>query len=948
MDGCLEIEKVFENRKCINKDDKVYSCNVLCALSQKLNPDDIVPEGKEVIHYMCIHPILLSKLVQVIEDSEDLQICTYATSILYNLLLISNEEEKQVIKKLLNTTEYFNQLLQCAYKAHDRFCKTKEYNDSFPNMHTKLFYFIATVYPIKKCRKLSGNIDDNTVRFFGELLTTHHTKKELAMHLLSVLKLICVQKKNSEILSSQEFFDSICLACKITQKASSGVFILKVISRSATALQCMASNEKVNKFVLNLINYTGKRAVNKRYVMTILYRITTTEIGLRLFLEAGGFNALFNYFMRSDSNRLASIKAYTILHRTLTKLTLPNTYSNREFQKNYDGGNSSSDESDLESDSGDDLEDDDASDKVTRELHTSNFKKNHIDDCIKNNLDEMNIFFGELLNNTNFSELTCFKGMSKMSNIITDWQEIIESRIFNLKSTNRQAFPDTLMLDSCDEENYLSLSTNNFCVEYLGYRLKYAKGTMENMYKPKIVYSRDTKYAPSIPNAKSLMKSCKDDNNDTTSLQFESRFESGNLMSAKQTGNFEYELLLSTDTQSCNGCQWFYFQVSNMIAGAVYIFNIVNFMKINSQYNYGMQPVLFSVKNYVKNRIGWKRCGEKIIYYGNNCTDENNTIQYRTLSFWVTFQYDNDYVYLAYHYPYTYTRLLMFLSPLVNGDFNNITLRIDKLCNTSGNKNEVPLLTITSAANAALNKCPLIFITSRVHPGETNSSWIMEGIIKFLLSNDCEQAVKARESFIFKIIPMLNPEGVIYGNTRNSLNGIDLNRCWLKPNQLKCPEIYYTKRLIAYAKDVLKQPISLYIDIHGHSRKKFFFFYGCNPSMSWNNNDANYDDCQDILKIFPQMVHRFNPHIRLTSCRYKIQKSKESTGRVVAWREFGIQHSYTLECSYCSGFGQQTMNTKILSDIGASIIAALGTITDDSTVSPNFLNSLGMNSFNKM
>lgn len=39
----------------------------------------------------------------------------------------------------------------------------------------------------------------------------------------------------------------------------------------------------------------------------------------------------------------------------------------------------------------------------------------------------------------------------------------------------------------------------------------------------------------------------------------------------------------------------------------------------------------------------------------------------------------------------------------------------------------------------------------------------MEGIIKFLLDTQNEQARKVREHFIFKIIPMLNPEGVIYG-----------------------------------------------------------------------------------------------------------------------------------------------------------------------------------------
>lgn len=57
----------------------------------------------------------------------------------------------------------------------------------------------------------------------------------------------------------------------------------------------------------------------------------------------------------------------------------------------------------------------------------------------------------------------------------------------------------------------------------------------------------------------------------------------------------------------------------------------------------------------------------------------------------------------------------------------------------------------------------MVFLTSRVHPGETNASWIMDGILDFLLDENNDKAANAREHYIFKIIPMLNPEGVIYG-----------------------------------------------------------------------------------------------------------------------------------------------------------------------------------------
>lgn len=64
---------------------------------------------------------------------------------------------------------------------------------------------------------------------------------------------------------------------------------------------------------------------------------------------------------------------------------------------------------------------------------------------------------------------------------------------------------------------------------------------------------------------------------------------------------------------------------------------------------------------------------------------------------------------------------------------------------------------------------------ARIHPGETSSSWIMHGIISFLISRS-RVANELRKRLVFKIIPMCNPDGVIIGNTRTTLIGKDMNR----------------------------------------------------------------------------------------------------------------------------------------------------------------------------
>ena len=49
---------------------------------------------------------------------------------------------------------------------------------------------------------------------------------------------------------------------------------------------------------------------------------------------------------------------------------------------------------------------------------------------------------------------------------------------------------------------------------------------------------------------------------------------------------------------------------------------------------------------------------------------------------------------------------------------------------------------------------------------------------------------------IIKLIPMINPDGVVIGNSRSSLAGVDLNRRWGNPNATIHPEIYFLKNNI--------------------------------------------------------------------------------------------------------------------------------------------------------
>ena len=75
---------------------------------------------------------------------------------------------------------------------------------------------------------------------------------------------------------------------------------------------------------------------------------------------------------------------------------------------------------------------------------------------------------------------------------------------------------------------------------------------------------------------------------------------------------------------------------------------------------------------------------------------------------------------------------------------------------------------------------------ARVHPGEIVSSFIVKGVCSEIFGSSHEAAY-FNSNFIIKIVPMINPDGVLHGNTRTSAAGCDLNRRWKNPKNVLHP-----------------------------------------------------------------------------------------------------------------------------------------------------------------
>jgi len=396
------------------------------------------------------------------------------------------------------------------------------------------------------------------------------------------------------------------------------------------------------------------------------------------------------------------------------------------------------------------------------------------------------------------------------------------------------------------------------------------------------------------------------------SLWFDSHFESANLEKAIMVSPLEYDLYLCNDYNTRGHTQWYYFRLERAIPRVEYSFHIRNFEKAGSLYNEGMLPVFYSERAAREKHQGWRRAGYDVVYYKTSEANPRSGKPNYAISFKLRFEHPDDVCYLAYCVPYTHSDYVADLATTMADPSRRKFLQKEVMCKTLGGKT-VDLLTITAPEGhrgeekaVAMDDRQICFMSARVHPGESNASWMMRGVLRYLTGSDPE-ANYLRKRFIFKIAPMLNPDGVGLGNYRSSMAGLDLNRQWRYPDRGLTPDIFYFKRALRR----YRGRAVFFCDLHGHSRKKDAFMYGC-------RNEGHTRE-----RIFPYLLSQVNPHFSLQKSSFRVQRSKAGTGRVVVWKTFGIVNCYTLEASLAGSSDGYHFSTKDLEGLGASLCQTL-------------------------
>mmetsp|Transcript_33874 Transcript_33874/g.52761 ORF Transcript_33874/g.52761 Transcript_33874/m.52761 type:complete len:523 (+) Transcript_33874:439-2007(+) len=407
-------------------------------------------------------------------------------------------------------------------------------------------------------------------------------------------------------------------------------------------------------------------------------------------------------------------------------------------------------------------------------------------------------------------------------------------------------------------------------------------------------------------------------------LRISSEFCSGNIaaVEALDDANTQFELRTGPDCMGMpcetNYRTWFYFSISGAKKDQMVTLTVMNLNPQTKMFNQGMKP------SY---RVGeggkWERLPQEVSYWSG---------EGRQFSVRFKFKFSNNDtpIFFAFTPPYSFEDCIKKVDNLEQQFSPTAGYRRQRpdsvyfereVLTRSLDGRRVELITVSDMHGISdireepreglfpgqtpdqrpykfLDKT-YYFLTARVHPGEAPAQWMWDGFLDFLFLKDDPRAKMLRRLFVFKIIPIINPDGVARGHYRADTQGLNLNRFYNSPDPKKHPTIWAVKEAVVHCNEKLK--IKYFVDLHAHATKRGCFCYA--------NALSNYSEQIENM-LYPRLVALNCQHFDFSVCIFsekameskdKNGQSKEGSSRVGIYRATGLIHSITVECNYNCG-----------------------------------------------
>ena len=250
-----------------------------------------------------------------------------------------------------------------------------------------------------------------------------------------------------------------------------------------------------------------------------------------------------------------------------------------------------------------------------------------------------------------------------------------------------------------------------------------------------------------------ILAGCGDDatENHTT---VSANFESGSIGQVIEISRTEWEFFIANDNNNAelpdSWRSWWYVKMENPVRDAPTQITIKN-----SGWPYYYVPI------YSYDQRNWHHFADDEV-----TQNQNNEIVLKK-------QYARDTVWIARFYPYTFTDLEHYVRTLRASSSPYLDIQAPGY---SQEGKPLYLFRITNFS-VPVERKKRILIHARTHPAETPPSFLIEGMMEYLLSGS-QQALHLLSEFEFHIFPMQNVDGVIAGNYRATPRSENLEVMW--------------------------------------------------------------------------------------------------------------------------------------------------------------------------
>ena len=151
----------------------------------------------------------------------------------------------------------------------------------------------------------------------------------------------------------------------------------------------------------------------------------------------------------------------------------------------------------------------------------------------------------------------------------------------------------------------------------------------------------------------------------------------------------------------------------------------------------------------------------------------------------------------------------------------------------------------------------LVWIHGRIHPSETPGSWLLDGLVEKLTSDDVESG-ELRRKIDFYIMPFANPDGVANALSRSNITGVNQEINFGRSDDSTVVEVKAIKK--NFERLTEKKPLDLMINNHSqHDDFATFWMHKAEGTSS---------AYQGKLWTLAGLTCSFNPYIRPTDMSF--------------------------------------------------------------------------------